>query len=74
MRIVIELDTGPDFYVRICRPQFFDLTEINAGMKTIVIGKRDVTEPTSARAVDPRLQKILGIRLDPMALRMSVVI
>jgi hypothetical protein len=74
LRIVIQLDPGTDFYVRISRAQFIDLIEIDPSVVTIVIGKCDVRQPASTRAIDPRLEKRLREGLDAMALRVGVVI
>ncbi|MEY2601994.1 MAG: hypothetical protein QOJ36_1313, partial [Verrucomicrobiota bacterium] len=40
----------------------------------IVIGKGNITQPARMRAVDPRLQQFLRVRLNTMSLRMGVVI
>src|ERR1700693_5803507 len=74
LRIVVQLDAGADLHVRIGSAQFFDLIKINAGVKTIVIGKCNVAQTALARAGDPRLQQIMRIRLNAMSLRMGMVI
>ena len=74
MRIVVELDAGADPYVGIRRPQFVDFIEINSGMETIVIGKRNVVQTACARAIDPQLQQFSRIQLNSMPLRMRMVI
>ena len=43
-------------------------------MITIVISKSDIEDPFGPRRIDPRLQKRLSVALDPVALRMAVVI
>src|SRR4029077_20208182 len=48
--------------------------EIDSSMETIVIGKRNIAQTPSARAVDPRLQEFGRIRLNAMSLRMGMVI
>src|SRR5215212_9116021 len=73
-RIVVELEPGADFYVRVRVAQFAELVEIDARVITIVIGKRDVGQAAFARAIDPRLEQRLGEGLDPMTLRMAVII
>jgi hypothetical protein len=72
--IIIELDPGANFHIRIRGAEFIDLIEINSGVETIVIRESDVVQSARARAVDPRLQQFLRIRLDAMSLRMRVVI
>src|ERR1700730_15629981 len=73
-RIVIQLDACTDFHIRIFLAQLVDLIEIDAGVMTIVIGKRDIAEPAFTRRIRPRLQQFLRIRLHPMPLRMHVVV
>jgi hypothetical protein len=43
-------------------------------MITIVISEGDIEDPFGPRRIDPRLQKRLSVALDPVALRVSVVI
>ncbi len=43
-------------------------------MIAIVIGESDVGEPAFPGVIDPGLEEFLSVRLDPMALRMRVVI
>ena len=74
LRIVIELDPGANFHIRIDGAKFIDLIEVNAGMVTIVVGERDVVQAARTRAVDPGLQQFLGIWLNAVSLRMRVVI
>ena len=64
-RIVIELNAGADFDVGIRRAQFVDFIEIDSGVIAIVIGKGDVGQPACARAIDPWLEKLLGVRAEP---------
>ena len=40
----------------------------------VVIGEGDVSEAAIPRAVDPRLQERLSVRLDAVTLRMRVII
>jgi hypothetical protein len=72
--VVIQLESGANFDVGICRAQFVDFVEINSGVVTIVIRERDVDQTAFAGAVDPRLEQRLSERLDPMALRVGMVI
>lgn len=74
MRIVIELNSGANFHVRICRTQFVDFVEIDAGVVTVVIGKRDIRKSFRTRAIDPGLEQFLRIRLNSVALRMGMVV
>src|SRR5205823_9925830 len=74
LRIVIELDPGANFHVRIFFAQTIKFIEIDAGMITIVIGEGDIDDPFGSRRTDPRLQKRLSVALDTMALRVTVVI
>src|SRR6266581_8584215 len=74
LRIVVELDAGPDLHIGIRCAQLVDFIEIDSGMETIVIGKRDVVQTTCARAVDPRLQQFSRIQLNSMSLRMGMII
>ena len=73
-RIVIELDAGADSQIGIFVPQTIDLIEVYSGVITIVIGKRDIDQPTFARAFDPWLEQRLRVRLDPVSLRVTVVV
>lgn len=73
-RIVIQLDAGANFHIRICCPQPLDLIKVDAGVITIVIGERDLTQPFRARTIDPRLEQFTRVRLHAMPLRMRVVI
>ena len=43
-------------------------------MITIVISEGNIEDPFSPRRIDPRLQKRLGVALEPVALRVTVVI
>ena len=43
-RIVIQLNSGANLYVRICLAHPIDLIEIDSGVITIVIGERDVAQ------------------------------
>src|SRR5215471_4739436 len=74
LRIVVKLDTGANLHIRVRRAQFLELVKINTLMKTIVISEGNVLQFAGARAVDPRLQKFLRIRLHPMSLRVHVVV
>jgi hypothetical protein len=74
LRIVIELDAGANFEIRIRGAQFVDLVKINSGVETIVVGKGNVTQAARLRAVDPRLQHFSRIRLNAISLRMGMVI
>ena len=74
LRIVIELDAGANFDVRISGAQFIDLVKIDSAMEAIVISKRDIAQTAPPRAVDPWLQQIPRIRLNAMSLRMGMVI
>ena len=74
LRIVIELDPGANFHVRIFFAQTIKFIEIDAGMITIVIGEGDIDDPFGPRRIDPRLQERLSVTLDPVALRVTVVI
>ena len=73
-RIVIELNPGVDLHLRIRRAQFIDLVEIDPGVIAIVISKGDIGQAPGARAIDPRLEKRLSVRLDSMTLRMGVIV
>jgi hypothetical protein len=57
LRIVIQLDAGANFQIGIRGAQFIDFIEIDSGMETIVIGKRNIVQTPRARAVDPWLQE-----------------
>src|SRR4051812_40084163 len=70
-RIVVELETRPDFHVGVGVAQFVDLVEIDARVIAIVIGKRDVAQTPAAGAVDPGLEQSLRERLNTMALRVG---
>ena len=72
--IVIQFQARTDFDVRIRCAQLFDFIEIDSFVIPVVIGKGDVSEATFPRAVDPRLQQRLSVRLDAVTLRMSVII
>ena len=74
LRIVIELDAGTDFQIGIRGAQFIDFIEIDSGMETIVIGKRNIVQTARARTVDPRLQEFSRIALNAMSLRMGMII
>jgi hypothetical protein len=52
----------------------FQFIEIDPGVITIVIGKRDVVQPAFPRAIDPGLKQRLRVGLNPMALRVAVVV
>jgi hypothetical protein len=43
-------------------------------MITIVISEGDIDDPFGPRRIDPRLQERLSVMLDPVALRVTVVI
>jgi len=74
LRIVIELDAGANFEIRIRGAQFIDLIKINSGMKPIVISEGNVTQTARTRAIDPRLQQFSRVPLNAMSLRVGVVI
>jgi hypothetical protein len=73
-RIVIQLETGPDFHAGIGGAQFIDFIEIDPRVVAIVVGKRDVGQAALTGTVNPRLEQGLGERLDPMPLGVGVVI
>src|SRR5207249_11909263 len=54
--------------------QTIEFIEIDAGMITIVIGEGDIDDPFDLRRIDPGLQERLSVMLDPVALRVTVVI
>ena len=72
--IVVELDPGPNLYVRISRTEPFNFVKVNAGVKTIMIGAGNIVQPATPRAIDPRLQQFPRVSLDPVPLRMGMVI
>ena len=74
LRIVIKLDPGPNFDVRIFFTQTIKFIEIDAGMITIVISEGDIANSFGPRRIDPRLQELLSVALDPVTLRMTMVI
>ena len=73
-RIVIKLDPGANFDVRIFFTQTIKFIEIDAGMITIVISEGDIDDPFDRRRIDPGLQERLSVMLDPVALWVTVVI
>jgi hypothetical protein len=73
-RIVIQLEASTNFHIGICVAQFIDFVEIDSFVIPVVIGKGDVGKPAFPRAIDPGLEKISTVRLDPVALRMRVVV
>ena len=73
-RIVIKLNPGANFYVRIFLTQAIEFIEINAGMIPIVISEGDIEYSFGPRRIDPGLQKRLCVVLDPVALGVAVVI
>jgi hypothetical protein len=68
--IVVQLDPGANFYVRIALAEPLDFIERNSSAIPVVIGERDIAQPALARTVYPRLQKLLRIRLHAMPLWM----
>jgi len=72
--IVVEFDAGANLHIGIRGAELIDFIKIDAVMVTVVIGKGDVGQSPRACAVSPRLQQLLGIRLNAMSLRMAVVI
>ena len=50
------------------------LIEVYAGVVAIMIGKGEIANPFRAREVDPGLKELERVRLDAMALGVSVVI
>src|SRR5438067_10748323 len=73
-RVVIKLNPGANLYVRILFTQTIEFIEIDASMITIVIGEGDINDSFGPRRIDPRLQKRLSVILDPVALRVGVII
>ena len=73
-RIVIQLDAGTNFHVRVRLSQPLDFVEINPFVIAIVIGKCDVAQPARACRIHPRLQQFTRVRLHAMPLRMRVVV
>ncbi len=65
---------GANLHVGISRAQFFDFVKIDSFVIAIVIGKSDVGQPAFPGVIDPGLEEFLSVRLDPMALRMRMVI
>src|SRR6267378_7964319 len=61
LRIVIELDAGTDFQIGIRDAQFIDFIEIDSGMETIVIGKRNIVQTARAHTVDTALREFSSI-------------
>src|SRR5438046_5834446 len=55
LRIVIEFDASTDFQIRSRGAQYIDVIEIDSGMETIDIGKRNIVQTPLARCIDPRL-------------------
>ena len=53
---------------------FVDFVKVDPFVIAIVIGKGDVGQPAGSSVIDPGLKERLGVRLDPMALRMRMVI
>src|ERR1700739_3924067 len=74
LRIVIELDASANLHIGIRGAKLADLNEVDSGVEAVVIGKRDVVQPSCPSTVDPRLQQFLRIRLNSMTLRVGVVI
>jgi len=53
--IVIELNAGTNFYVRISFPQPIEFVEIDSGMITVVIGEGEIGDAPAPRRVNPWL-------------------
>ena len=74
IRVVIQFDAGADFYVRVLFPNTFDDIEIDAFMIPVVIRECDVPRKPILRAESTHGRKLNGIPLNPMPLRMAVII
>jgi hypothetical protein len=53
--IVVELNAGTNFYVRISFPQPIEFVEIDSGMITVVIGESEIGDAPAPRRVNPWL-------------------
>ena len=72
--IIVEFDTGTNFEIRIVFAQAVDLGEINAFMISVMIREGEINQTKFSRLIRPRLQKLRKIPLDPVSLRMGMVI
>jgi hypothetical protein len=73
-RVVIQLNSGSDFQIRIGFAETLDFVEVNAFMIAIMIGEGKVAQTDFARMIGPGLQQPRRVRLKPVTLWVKMIV